>query len=110
MNAKTGGAFPALSKTAYAAAKSGMLGLIRGLARDLAPAITANAVCPGLIQTELSAAMWEGPRAEAVIASIPAGRLGLPEDIADAVAFLVSERASYISGESLDVNGAVYID
>jgi 3-oxoacyl-[acyl-carrier protein] reductase len=110
MNAKTGGAFPAVSKTAYAAAKAGMLGLIRGLARDLAPAVTANAVCPGLIRTELSAAMWAGPQAEAVIASIPAGRLGLPEDIANAVAFLVSERASYISGEALDVNGAVYID
>lgn len=110
MNAKTGGAFPAVSKTAYAAAKAGMLGLIRGLARDLAPAVTANAVCPGLIQTELSASMWAGPQAEAVIASIPAGRLGLPEDIANAVAFLVSERASYISGEALDVNGAVYID
>jgi 3-oxoacyl-[acyl-carrier protein] reductase len=110
MNAKTGGAFPAVSKTAYAAAKAGMLGLIRGLARDLAPAVTANAVCPGLIQTELSASMWAGPQAEAVIASIPAGRLGLPTDIADAVAFLVSERASYISGEALDVNGAVYID
>ncbi len=110
MNAKTGGAFPAVSKTAYAAAKAGMLGLIRGLARDLAPAVTANAVCPGLIRTELSAAMWAGPQAEAVVASIPAGRLGLPEDIANAVAFLVSERADYISGEALDVNGAVYID
>jgi len=110
MNAKTGGAFPAVSKTAYAAAKAGMLGLIRGLARDLAPAVTANAVCPGLIATELSASMWAGPQAASVIASIPAGRLGLPEDIADAVAFLVSERAGYISGEALDVNGAVYID
>ena len=110
MNAKHGGAFPALSKTAYAAAKAGMLGLIRGLARDLAPAVTANAICPGLIQTELSASMWEGPRGAEVVASIPAGRLGLPEDIADAVAFLVSERASYITGEALDVNGGVYID
>ena len=110
MNAKTGGAFPALSKTAYAAAKAGMLGLIRGLARDLAPAVTANAICPGLIQTELSAAMWEGSRADAIIVSIPAGRLGLPEDIANAVAFLVSDRASYISGEALDVNGAVSVD
>ncbi|MGE3271620.1 MAG: SDR family oxidoreductase [Chloroflexota bacterium] len=110
MNAKHGGAFPAVSKTAYAAAKAGMLGLIRGLARDLAPAVTANAVCPGLIATELSASMWAGPQAEAVIESIPAGRLGLPEDIANAVAFLVSEKASYISGEALDVNGAVYID
>jgi 3-oxoacyl-[acyl-carrier protein] reductase len=110
MNAKHGGAFPAVSKTAYAAAKAGMLGLIRGLARDLAPAVTANAICPGLIATELSASMWAGPQAEAVITSIPAGRLGLPEDIANAAAFLVSERASYISGEALDVNGAVYID
>ena len=110
MNAKHGGAFPAVSKTAYAAAKAGMLGLIRGLARDLAPAVTANAICPGLIATELSASMWAGSQADAVIASIPAGRLGLPEDIANAAAFLVSERASYISGEALDVNGAVYID
>jgi 3-oxoacyl-[acyl-carrier protein] reductase len=110
MNAKTGGAFPAVSKTAYAAAKAGMLGLIRGLARDLAPAVTANAICPGLIKTELSASMWDSPRFGDVLASIPAGRLGLPEDIANAVAFLVSDKASYISGEALDVNGAVYID
>ncbi len=110
MNAKTGGAFPAVSKTAYAAAKAGMLGLIRGLARDLAPAVTANAICPGLIKTELSASMWAGPQAEAIVESIPARRLGLPEDIADAVAFLVSDRASYITGEALDVNGGVYID
>ena len=110
MNAKTGGAFPAVSKTAYAAAKAGMLGLIRGLARDLAPAVTANAICPGLIRTELTASMWAGPQGAAALAAIPAGRVGLPEDIANAVAFLVSEKASYISGEALDVNGALYID
>ena len=110
MNAKTGGAFPALSKTAYAAAKAGMLGLIRGLARDLAPAVTANAICPGLIRTELAAPMLDGPIGEAAVKAIPAGRIGLPQDIADAVSFLVSERASYITGEALDVNGGVYID
>ena len=71
---------------------------------------TANAICPGLIQTELSASMWNGPEGAAAVAAIPAGRLGLPEDIANAVAFLVSERAAYISGEALDVNGALYID
>jgi 3-oxoacyl-[acyl-carrier protein] reductase len=54
--------------------------------------------------------MWAGPQAEAIVEAIPARRLGLPEDIADAVAFLVSERASYITGEALDVNGGVYID
>jgi len=110
MNAKTGGAFPALSKTAYAAAKAGMLGLIRGLARDLAPAVTANAICPGLIRTELAAPMLDGAVGEAAVNAIPAGRIGTPEDIADAVGFLVSERASYITGEALDVNGGVYID
>jgi NAD(P)-dependent dehydrogenase (short-subunit alcohol dehydrogenase family) len=110
MNAKTGGAFPAVSKTAYAAAKAGMLGLIRGLARELAPGVTANAICPGLIRTELAAPMVDGPLGQEAVKSIPAGRVGLPEDIADAVAFLVSDRASYITGETLDVNGGVYID
>jgi 3-oxoacyl-[acyl-carrier protein] reductase len=110
MNAKHGGAFPALSKTSYAAAKAGMLGLIRGLARELAPAVTANAICPGLIRTDLAAPMLDGPVGEAAVNAIPAGRIGLPEDIADAVSFLVSERASYITGEALDVNGGTYID
>jgi 3-oxoacyl-[acyl-carrier protein] reductase len=110
MNAKTGGAFPAVSKTSYAAAKAGMLGLIRGLARELAPAVTANAICPGLIRTELAAPMLDGPIGEAAVKAIPAGRVGQPEDIADAVSFLVSDRASYITGEALDVNGGVYID
>jgi NAD(P)-dependent dehydrogenase (short-subunit alcohol dehydrogenase family) len=110
MNAKTGGAFPAVSKTAYAAAKAGMLGLMRGLARDLAPAVTANAICPGLIRTELAAPMLDGPIGQAAVKAIPAGRVGQPQDIADAVSFLVSERASYVTGEALDVNGGVYID
>ena len=110
MNAKHGGAFPAVSKTAYAAAKAGMLGLIRGLARELAPNVTANAICPGLIRTELAASMLNGPQGQAAIEAIPAGRAGLPEDIADAVAFLISDRAGYITGEALDVNGGVYID
>jgi 3-oxoacyl-[acyl-carrier protein] reductase len=54
--------------------------------------------------------MWAGPEGAAAVAAIPAGRVGLPEDVANAVAFLISERASYISGEVLDVNGALYID
>ena len=110
VNAKTGGAFPAVSKTAYAAAKAGMLGLVRGLARELAPHVTVNAVCPGLVATELTQSMWAGPRGAEAVAAVPAGRVGQPEDIADAVAFLVSPRASYITGEVLDVNGGLYVD
>ena len=110
VNAKTGGVFPAVSKTAYAAAKAGILGLVRGLARELAPGITVNAICPGLVETELTAAHWQGPLREQTIAEVPAGRVGQPADIADAVAFLVSDRASYITGEALDVNGGLYID
>ena len=110
VNAKTGGAFPAVSKTAYAAAKAGMLGLVRGLARELAPGVTVNAVCPGLIATELTQSMWAGPRGAEAIAAIPAGRVGQPEDIADVVAFLLSPKASYITGEVVDVNGGFYVD
>ena len=110
VNAKTGGAFPAVSKTAYAAAKAGMLGLVRGLARELAPHVTVNAVCPGLVETELTASMWAGPRGAEAIDAIPAGRVGQPEDIANAVAFLASAKAGYITGEVVDVNGGLYVD
>jgi 3-oxoacyl-[acyl-carrier protein] reductase len=110
VNAKTGGVFPAVSKTAYAAAKAGILGLVRGLARELAPDVTVNAICPGLIETQLTAVHWVGPLRDRTLAEIPAARIGQPADIANAVAFLVSERASYITGEALDVNGGLYID
>jgi 3-oxoacyl-[acyl-carrier protein] reductase len=110
VNAKTGGVvFPAVSRAAYAAAKAGLLGLTRSLARELAPNVTVNAICPGLIATELTASSWRERAAEAV-APIPAGRPGQPEDIAQAVLFLASEGASYITGEVMDVNGGFYID
>jgi NAD(P)-dependent dehydrogenase (short-subunit alcohol dehydrogenase family) len=109
-NAKTGGIFPARSKTAYVAAKAGMLGLVRGLARELAPHVTVNAICPGLIATEMTAEHINGPLRGRMLDEIPAARFGTPEDIAHAVSFLVSERASYITGEVMDVNGGGYID
>ena len=110
VNAKTGGQFPGVSKTAYAAAKAGILGLVRGLARELAPNVTVNAVCPGLIETQITAASWQGANRERALAEIPAARVGQPEDIAQAVAFLASDRASYVTGEVMDVNGGLYID
>jgi 3-oxoacyl-[acyl-carrier protein] reductase len=98
-------------RTAYAAAKAGMLGLVRGLAVELAPRITVNAICPGRIMTGMTADGLVGlPTSDAILAAIPAGRLGKPEDIAHAVAFFLSEGASYITGEVMDVNGGLYID
>jgi len=97
-------------RTAYAAAKAGMLGLVRGLAVELAPNITVNAICPGRIVTGMTADGLVGPNQEAIMAAIPAGRLGKPEDIAHAVAFFLSDGASYITGEVMDVNGGLYID
>jgi len=109
-NAKTGGVFPARSKTAYVAAKAGMLGLVRGLARELAPHVTVNAICPGLIATEMTAEHISGPLRGRMLDESPAARFGTPEDVAYAVSFLVSDRASYITGEVMDVNGGGYID
>jgi NAD(P)-dependent dehydrogenase (short-subunit alcohol dehydrogenase family) len=98
-------------RTAYAAAKAGMLGLVRGLAVELAPHITVNAICPGRIMTGMTADGLVGmPKSDAILAAIPAGRIGTPEDIAHAVSFLLSDGASYITGEIMDVNGGLYID
>jgi 3-oxoacyl-[acyl-carrier protein] reductase len=110
MNAKYGGGPYSLSRTAYAAAKAGILGLTRGLAKELAPTITANAICPGLTETDLTRSLTHGERRERLLADIPLGRFGRPEDMAAAVAFLVSEEAGYITGEVVDVNGGLYVD
>jgi NAD(P)-dependent dehydrogenase (short-subunit alcohol dehydrogenase family) len=97
-------------RTAYAAAKAGMLGLVRGMAVELAPHITVNAICPGRIVTGTTADGLVGPNAEAILGAIPAGRLGRPEDIAHAVSFFLSEGAGYVTGEIMDVNGGLYLD
>jgi 3-oxoacyl-[acyl-carrier protein] reductase len=94
----------------YTAAKAGIIGLTRSLALYAAPfGINVNAIAPGLVATELSDAMSSEMKAT-TISRIPAGRLGLPEEIARAAAFLVSEDASYIFGETLSVNGGSYMD
>lgn len=93
----------------YAAAKAGLEGFGRALAAEIASRnITVNAVAPGFIETDMTQALPEAQR-EKLLTAVPAGRLGQPEDIAVAVAFLASEEASYITGTTLHVNGGMYM-
>ena len=93
----------------YAAAKAGVAGMSRALAREIGSRnITVNCVAPGFIDTDMTRALTEQPVA-ALLQQIPAGRFGLPEDIAAAVAFLASDEASYITGSTLHVNGGMYM-
>jgi len=93
----------------YAASKAGMIGMTRSMAREVASrGITVNAVAPGYIETPMTAALDEKQRA-AMMANIPLGRPGTDQDIAQAVAFLASEAAGYITGHVLDVNGGMFM-
>jgi len=93
----------------YAAAKAGVIGFTKSLAREVgARHITVNAVAPGMIDTDMTRALNEAQRA-AIVSDIPLSRLGLTEDVAHAVTFLASHRASYITGETLHVNGGMYM-
>ncbi|WP_339637558.1 acetoacetyl-CoA reductase [uncultured Sulfitobacter sp.] len=93
----------------YAATKAGDLGIVKSLAQEGARAgITANAICPGYIATDMVMAVPEKVR-ESIIAQIPAGRLGEPEEIARAVAFLVSDDAGFINGSTISANGAQFV-
>ena len=90
----------------YTAAKAGILGFTRHLAKEEARhGITVNSVCPGLIDTEMVRATISSERARAYADSFPIARLGEPEEVAELVAFLASDRAAYITGASLDING-----
>jgi len=92
----------------YAATKAGDIGIVRSLAQEGARnGITANAVCPGYIATEMVMAVPEKVR-ESIIAQIPAGRLGQPEEVARCVVFLASEEAAFINGSTISANGAQF--
>jgi 3-oxoacyl-[acyl-carrier protein] reductase len=88
----------------YSMSKGGMVGLTRALALALAPDIRVNAVAPGLIATEMTMAIPAEVR-DRMVAAIPMGRLGLPDEVAETVAFLVSDGAAYITGEVITVGG-----
>jgi 3-oxoacyl-[acyl-carrier protein] reductase len=93
----------------YAAAKAGILGFTKSLAREVGSrGITVNAIAPGFIDTDMTRALAEAQRA-ALNAQIPLGRLGQPSDVAAAVAFLCSPDGAYITGETLHVNGGMYM-
>jgi 2-hydroxycyclohexanecarboxyl-CoA dehydrogenase len=99
-------------ESVYAACKAGVLGFTKALAREVARhGVTVNAVCPGPTETALLASVMEGERGEKVLAgmkrAIPLGRLGQPEDVAGAVAYLASEEAGYVTGQVLSVSGGL---
>jgi 3-oxoacyl-[acyl-carrier protein] reductase len=96
-------------QTNYAAAKAGMLGFTKSLAQEVGSrAITVNCVAPGFIDTDMTRELPEAQRT-ALLGRIPLARLGQPEEIAAAVAFLASDAAAYITGETLHVNGGMYM-
>ncbi len=92
----------------YAASKAGIIAMTKSFAKEVASRkITVNALAPGFIETDMTAAMTEGAVKNAA-AAIPAGRMGRPEDVAAAAAFLASEKAAYITGQVLAVDGGMY--
>ncbi|MFN0103227.1 MAG: 3-oxoacyl-[acyl-carrier-protein] reductase [Bryobacteraceae bacterium] len=93
----------------YVAAKAGLIGLTKSLARELSGRnITVNAVSPGFVSTDMTAVLSEDLK-QKMLANIPLGRFGVAEDIAEAVKFLASDGAAYITGHVLDVNGGIYM-
>lgn len=118
MKAKTGriiniasvvGASGNAGQTNYSAAKAGMIGFTKSLAQEVGSrGITVNAVAPGFIDTDMTKELPEAQR-NALLSAIPLARLGQPEEIAAAVGFLASDAASYITGETIHVNGGMYM-
>ena len=104
LNAHTGGVTNAVSKLSYAAAKAGILGMTRSLAKELAPKIMINAICPGVIKTERGNPMIHAREPE-LIDSISLERLGTPQDVAQLVAFLAASKPCFMTGQDFIVDG-----
>jgi 3-oxoacyl-[acyl-carrier protein] reductase len=118
MKAKTGriiniasvvGASGNAGQTNYAAAKAGMFGFTKSLAQEVGSrGITVNSVAPGMVDTDMTRELPDAQRAT-LLARIPLGRLGQPEEIASVVTFLASDAAAYVTGETIHVNGGMYM-
>jgi acetoacetyl-CoA reductase/3-oxoacyl-[acyl-carrier protein] reductase len=105
-----GGQIGGVNQVHYAAAKAGLVSLTRSLARLYGPqGITSNAVAPGLVPTDMSAREMASEGGQAKIATLPLGRAGTVEEIAGVVAFLASDAASYVTGQTVNVNGGAYL-
>jgi 3-oxoacyl-[acyl-carrier protein] reductase len=104
LNALTGGVTAAVSKFAYAAAKAGMLGMTRSLAKELGPKIAINAICPGVIKTEVDTTITANREPE-IVKGIALGRLGCVEDVANLVNFLATSDPCFMTGQTFVVDG-----
>jgi NAD(P)-dependent dehydrogenase (short-subunit alcohol dehydrogenase family) len=99
-----GGTVPEPGIGWYNGTKAAVIQLTRQMAQELAPGVTVNCVAPGIIKTDMSRALWE-QREDELAAGVPAHRLGVPADVASTIAFLASEQAAYITGQTLTVDG-----
>lgn len=108
LNAYTGGVTSAVSKFAYAAAKAGILGMTRALAKELGPTIAINAICPGVIKTELGNALTQAREPE-LKKGIALNRLGTPQDVAQLVVFLATVDPNFITGQDFKIDGFQWV-
>jgi 3-oxoacyl-[acyl-carrier protein] reductase len=108
LNAHSGGVTSAVSKFSYAAAKAGILGLTRALAKELGPDIAINAVCPGVIETELGNSLTKA-RGPELMKGIALGRLGTPQDVAGLVTFLATVEPNFITGQNFIIDGFQWV-
>lgn len=108
LNARTGGVTAAVSRFAYAAAKAGIVGMTRALAKELGPSILVNCVCPGVIETELGNTLTRERGAALAEAGISLRRMGRPEDVAQTVLFLAASTPCFITGQDIVVDGFQY--
>jgi 3-oxoacyl-[acyl-carrier protein] reductase len=108
LNAHTGGVTAAVSRFAYAAAKAGIIGMTKALAKELGPTILVNALCPGVIETELGNTLTRERGAALAQAGIALRRMGKPEDVAQLVLFLAASEPCFMTGQALVVDGFQY--